>query len=190
MHTIRADITRPEAIEGIVHEALERFGRVDMLINAAAARRFSPLLADDSEADAARVFAVNVLAPLRLSLSLARACWRADAATNLELNRNVLNVGSTAGLYVYPDTGQALYASSKAALHHLTYHLASEFWDLARSAGERHRSGHVPGLRGDRRGAGRHRRLRHILRDRQRPRTAASGLGSPAGPRWLRAARC
>ena len=130
VHTIRADLTRPEAIEGIVQETLERSGCVDLLINAAAARRFSPLLADGSEAGAARVFAVNVLAPLRLSLSVARACWRADAAANLELHRNVVNVGSTAGLHVYPDTGQALYASSKAALHHLTYHLASEFWDL------------------------------------------------------------
>lgn len=130
VHTIRADLTRPEAIEGIVHQTLERSGRVDMLINAAATRRFSPLLADGSEAGAADVFAVNVLAPLRLSLSLARAFWRADPGANLELNRNVVNVGSTAGLHVYPDTGQALYASSKAALHHLTYHLASEFWDL------------------------------------------------------------
>ena len=31
---------------------------------------------------------------------------------------------------MYPDLGQALYASSKAALNHLTYHLASELWDI------------------------------------------------------------
>jgi NAD(P)-dependent dehydrogenase (short-subunit alcohol dehydrogenase family) len=130
VHAIRADISSPEAVEQTVQQTMERFGRVDLLINAAAARRFSPLLADGSDADAAQVFAVNVLAPLRLSLSLAHAFWRSDVDANLKSNRNVLNVGSTAGLYVYPETGQAIYAATKAALHHLTYHLASEFWNL------------------------------------------------------------
>ena len=130
VHTIRADIARPDAIEEIVQQTLELCGRVDLLINAAAVRRFVPVLADGKEDDAARTFAVNVLAPLRLSRALARSFWKDDVGGNLELNRNVLNVGSTAGRYVYPDTGQALYASSKAALHHLTYHLASEFWDI------------------------------------------------------------
>jgi NAD(P)-dependent dehydrogenase (short-subunit alcohol dehydrogenase family) len=31
---------------------------------------------------------------------------------------------------MYPDLGQSLYGTSKAALNHLTYHLANEFWDL------------------------------------------------------------
>lgn len=42
-------------------------------------------------------------------------------------NRNVVNLSSTAGLFVYPDLGQSVYAASKAALNHLTYHLASDF---------------------------------------------------------------
>jgi NAD(P)-dependent dehydrogenase (short-subunit alcohol dehydrogenase family) len=130
VHAIRADIARPEAINEIVHQALGRYGRVDMLINAATVRRFSPLLANEMDADAAHVFCINVLAPLRLSAALARTFWRIDIAANQRFNRNIVNLGSTAGLYVYPDSGQALYASSKAALHHLTYHLASEFWDL------------------------------------------------------------
>jgi NAD(P)-dependent dehydrogenase (short-subunit alcohol dehydrogenase family) len=129
VHTVRADIARPEAIDEIVHQTLDRYGRVDMLINAAAVRHFSPL-ADAPDADAADVFCLNVLAPLRLSVALARAFWRADIAANQEFNRNILNVGSTAGLYVYRGSGQALYAASKAALHQLTYHLASEFWEF------------------------------------------------------------
>jgi NAD(P)-dependent dehydrogenase (short-subunit alcohol dehydrogenase family) len=129
VHTIRADIARSQAIDEVVHQTLDRYGRVDMLINAAAVRHFSPLEAAP-DADAAHVFCLNVLAPLRLSVALARAFWRADIAANREFNRNILNVGSTAGLYVYRGGGQALYAASKAALHHLTYHLASEFRDL------------------------------------------------------------
>ena len=48
----------------------------------------------------------------------------------MQHNRNVVNISSTAGHFVYEDLGQGLYATSKAALDHLTYHLASEFWDL------------------------------------------------------------
>jgi NAD(P)-dependent dehydrogenase (short-subunit alcohol dehydrogenase family) len=129
-YAIRADISRQEDIDAVVQEALDAFGRVDLLVNAAAVRRFSPLLVDGGDAGAADLFSVNLLAPLRLSLSLARTFWRADADANIRFNRNILNVSSTAGVFVYPDTGQALYASSKAALNHLTYHLASELWSL------------------------------------------------------------
>jgi NAD(P)-dependent dehydrogenase (short-subunit alcohol dehydrogenase family) len=76
------------------------------------------------------LFQINLQAPLRLSVGLAQALWRSDPADNLRLNRNIINVSSTAGLFVYPDLGQALYGTSKAALNHLTYHLASEFWDI------------------------------------------------------------
>jgi NAD(P)-dependent dehydrogenase (short-subunit alcohol dehydrogenase family) len=115
-------------VDSVVQKALEVFGRVDLLVNAAAIRRFSPLLGDG--AGAADLFKINVFAPLQLSLCLARTFWRADPAANVQFNRNILNVSSTAGLFVYPGQGQALYASSKAALNHLTYHLAIELWDL------------------------------------------------------------
>jgi NAD(P)-dependent dehydrogenase (short-subunit alcohol dehydrogenase family) len=130
VHAIRVDLARQEELDAAVEAVLAAFGCVDLLINAAAARRFSPLLRAGSDAGAEEIFNVNVLAPLRFSLSLGRSCWGADPEANARSNRNVLNVGSTSGLFVYPDLGQALYASTKAALHHLTYHLASELWDL------------------------------------------------------------
>jgi NAD(P)-dependent dehydrogenase (short-subunit alcohol dehydrogenase family) len=49
---------------------------------------------------------------------------------NLARNRNVINISSTAGVYVYPDLGQSVYAATKAALNQLSYHLAAEFWDI------------------------------------------------------------
>ena len=61
---------------------------------------------------------------------LARQAWSARVEENVERNRNVVIVASSAGLYVYPDLGQGVYAASKAALIHLAYHLASECWDL------------------------------------------------------------
>lgn len=129
-HTISADLTRPEEIDALVEEALQAYGKIDLLVNAAGVRRFSPLLADCMQAGAAELLNVNVLAPLGVSLALARASWRAQRDANVEANRNIVNISSTAGLYVYPDYGQALYATSKAAINHLTYHLASEFWDI------------------------------------------------------------
>ena len=72
-------------------------------------------------------FATNVLAPLNLSLVVARQYWATHLIENRILNRNIVNVSSVAGLRLYPGLGQSLYASSKAALNHLTVHMAVEF---------------------------------------------------------------
>jgi NAD(P)-dependent dehydrogenase (short-subunit alcohol dehydrogenase family) len=130
VHAVRADLSDPQEVDRVVAEVVDRFGRVDLLVNAAATRRFSHVLTAGALEPADAVMSVNVLAPLRLCVALANACWRADPDANLAANRNVVNISSTAGLYVYPDLGQALYATSKAALNHLTYHLASDLWDI------------------------------------------------------------
>jgi NAD(P)-dependent dehydrogenase (short-subunit alcohol dehydrogenase family) len=130
VHAVRADLSRPDSVDRLVRAASEVFGRVDLLINAAAVRQYSPLLAAGAADTAADLLSVNVVAPLKLALALAKAFWLADLDTNVRFNRNVVNVSSTAGIFVYPDLGQGLYAASKAALNHLTYHLATEFWDI------------------------------------------------------------
>lgn len=130
VHSVRADLSQPREVERLALEVVNRFGGVDLVVNAAAKRTFSHVLANGSLEPADAVMSVNVLAPLRLCVALARACWRSDSAGNVSANRNVVNVSSTAGLSVYPDLGQALYATSKAALNHLTYHLANDLWDL------------------------------------------------------------
>jgi NAD(P)-dependent dehydrogenase (short-subunit alcohol dehydrogenase family) len=131
VHSIASDLSGAKGVDTVVREVLDKFGRVDLLINAAALRVCSRLMTAPGSSDAASdMFQVNVLAPLRLSLALARSFWIHDSASNARHNRNIVNISSTSGLFVYEDTGQAIYASSKAALNHLTYHLASEFWEL------------------------------------------------------------
>jgi NAD(P)-dependent dehydrogenase (short-subunit alcohol dehydrogenase family) len=130
VHAIRADLADPAELGRAATEAVSLVGAVDLLINAAAVRSWSPILASCALAEADAMFRVNVLAPLRLSRQLALMVWRDAVEDNLRRSRNIVNVSSTAGLFVYPDTGQALYATTKAALNHLTYHLASEFWDI------------------------------------------------------------
>jgi len=108
----------------------EHFGQIDLLVNGAAVRYWSGLLEPGGIERAGEVLDVNVVASLRLAVAVARTFWMRDPDDNIKANRNVVNISSTAGLFVYPDLGQALYATSKAALNHLTYHLASELWDI------------------------------------------------------------
>jgi NAD(P)-dependent dehydrogenase (short-subunit alcohol dehydrogenase family) len=60
-------------------------------------------------------------------VEVARRHWRTERRTNLERNRHVLNVSSLSGIQTYPGVGQGVYAASKAALNHLTRHMATEF---------------------------------------------------------------
>ena len=129
VYAIRADLTDEGTRSSVVRDVLRRFGQVDVLINAAVYRGWSQLVLQDVE-NAEAIWKLNILAPLRLSVALAKDHWAASPEANLKANRNIINLSSTAALFVYPDSGQALYASSKAALNHLTYHLASEFWDI------------------------------------------------------------
>lgn len=130
VHAMKADLSRPEEISRVVTETLAEYGRIDLLVNAAAVRHWGPLLSPESLDSAGHMLDLNVLVPLRFALAVAQGFWMADPDANIRDRRNVVNISSTAGLYVYPDTGQALYATSKAALNHLTYHMATEFWDL------------------------------------------------------------
>jgi NAD(P)-dependent dehydrogenase (short-subunit alcohol dehydrogenase family) len=130
VHAVCADLSQAAEIDRVLEVALRQFGRVDLLISAAAHRQWSSLLDPAALRQAERTIAINVLAPMRLAIGLTLRFWGEDPEGNVEANRNIINISSTAGSYVYPDQGQALYATSKAALNHLTYHLASELWDV------------------------------------------------------------
>jgi NAD(P)-dependent dehydrogenase (short-subunit alcohol dehydrogenase family) len=130
VYAVRTDLTKQQEVDRLMGEVVGQFGNVDLLINGAVMRSYSPLLKPGLIDCAEALFQVNVHAPLRLSAGLAQTIWRSDPQANIRNNRNILNISSTAGLSVYPDLGQMLYASSKAAMIHLTYHMASEFWDI------------------------------------------------------------
>jgi NAD(P)-dependent dehydrogenase (short-subunit alcohol dehydrogenase family) len=128
---IVADLSKKDEIARLVDRVGARLGTVDILVNCATYRRWPHLLSSDALDAIDPIFALNLFAPLRLSVAVANAFWRGSVSKNAEYNRNIVSVSSSAGLYVYPDLGQGLYASAKAALNQLTYHLASEFWDIA-----------------------------------------------------------
>lgn len=113
---IEADLRDPAAIEPLVAAVVERFGRLDVLVNNAGVGRRATV----EETDAAlwdEMMAVNARAPLLLC----RACLPhlRRAAPGF-----VVNVASVAALAGYP--GQAAYAASKHALLGLSRSFAKE----------------------------------------------------------------
>jgi NAD(P)-dependent dehydrogenase (short-subunit alcohol dehydrogenase family) len=128
--SIRADLRNTEDVKSIVVLAPNVFGPIDLLLNAAAVRACCDLTSQDSARDADQLFRVNVLAPLELASGLASGIWRQDISQNINRRRNIINISSTAGCFIYPDLCQGLYSASKSALNNLTYHMASEYWDI------------------------------------------------------------
>ncbi|MFJ1790194.1 SDR family oxidoreductase [Kitasatospora griseola] len=103
--------------EEAVTRVMETFGRLDLLVNNTGINPiYGPILDTDPVA-AAKILAVNVLAPL---------AWtrRAHAAWMAEHGGAVVNVASIAGIRA--SNGIGMYGVSKAALMRLTMELASE----------------------------------------------------------------
>jgi NAD(P)-dependent dehydrogenase (short-subunit alcohol dehydrogenase family) len=125
---IRADLTRDGQIEHMIDVALARFGRIDLVVNAAGLALDAPLL-DTRRFEAAwmQQLLINATLPMRIASAVASKLWRAHPAENRKFNRNVINVSSTSGLFIYSRPQRGAYAASKAALNFLSCHLAAEF---------------------------------------------------------------
>jgi NAD(P)-dependent dehydrogenase (short-subunit alcohol dehydrogenase family) len=125
---LRADVTDDAALAQVVKATIDRFQHIDLVVNAAVFRQFGRVTdPGDNLVDwAAYQMQVNVVVPLKLCRLVALECWTSDVASNRSANRGVINISSTAGSNVY-DPRQVVYAASKAALEHVTRHLAVEF---------------------------------------------------------------
>jgi short-subunit dehydrogenase len=104
-----ADLSLPGAAARLAAEA----GPVDVLVNCAGVGQYGPA----HEADAPRLFAVNVLAPIELTQALLQGM--------LDRGRgHIVNVGSLVGHVGRPN--EAVYAATKAALAIFTESLRAE----------------------------------------------------------------
>jgi ketoreductase RED2 len=113
---VQGDITEPQTAQRLVEAALDRWGRLDTLVNNAGTTAVIPH--DDVEAASVdvwrRIFEVNVFATWAMSVAALPALRQARGS--------VVNVSSVAGLR---PTGSSIpYAASKAALNHMTVLLA------------------------------------------------------------------
>ena len=106
-----------------VARTMEAFGRLDMLVNNTGINPVYGPVADTDPGAAAKILAVNVLAPLAWT-RLARDAWMG------EHGGSIVNVSSVAGVRASPGIG--MYGVSKAALIRLTMELAVELGPLIR----------------------------------------------------------
>ncbi|MFD2763116.1 SDR family NAD(P)-dependent oxidoreductase [Micromonospora eburnea] len=112
---LAADVTAADAPGRLVDAALDRYGRLDVLINNAGIAG-DAALAEFDEAAARRQLDTNLLAPIRLAHA---------ALTALAETRGVIvNVTTSIGQRAWP--GSAVYAAGKAALDSLTRSWAVE----------------------------------------------------------------
>lgn len=112
-----ADVTDAQAVKGAVDATVERFGRLDIVVNnAGVSHRNQPML-DVDEAEFDRVFAVNVK-------SIFHMAHAAVPVLRAQGGGVILNVTSTAGLR--PRPGLTWYNGSKGAANVLTKSMAVE----------------------------------------------------------------
>lgn len=107
--SIRADVTEAGAASRLVEFAVERYGRLDVLVNAAGIIG-SGTVADTTDEQWSKMMRVNIDAPFRLIRA---------AVPELRRNRgSVVNVSSVTGVRAFP--GILAYCVSKAAVDQLT----------------------------------------------------------------------
>jgi NAD(P)-dependent dehydrogenase (short-subunit alcohol dehydrogenase family) len=114
--TFAADLTDPEACKGAVAAAVERFGRLDALVNVAGIFKFAHST-DLPRADWDRMIGINLSAPFFLSQAAIPHLLEAEGA--------IVNVASTAAFV--GEAYAAAYCASKAGLVQMTKAMAMEY---------------------------------------------------------------
>jgi NAD(P)-dependent dehydrogenase (short-subunit alcohol dehydrogenase family) len=117
VRTVIADVADAESTEKIRTTALEAFGRIDGVVNAAGVST-GEHLRDYSDESWAAAYAVNTLSAVRLSMALIPHMRERGWG-------RIVTVGSTAGRN--PDPRFASYGAAKAALMHATRALSRSY---------------------------------------------------------------
>jgi 2-hydroxycyclohexanecarboxyl-CoA dehydrogenase len=113
---LRADVTSKESVEAMVDEVVDRFGRVDVLVNNAGWDKVEPFL-KSNESDWERVIAINLYGTLH--------CCKAVLPLMVEQEYGkVVNIGSDAGRV--GSSGEAVYSAAKGGIIAFTKTLARE----------------------------------------------------------------
>jgi hypothetical protein len=119
VHAVACDVTDAGDRERLIETVIDRYGRLDGLVNNAGVGASAPALKTSPEAFA-RVLEVNVTAPFALSC-LAANRMRANGGGS------IVNVASVMGLRSIGQIPDAAYVASKAGLIGLTRELASQW---------------------------------------------------------------
>ncbi len=113
---LRGDVTSKESVEAMVGEVVERFGRVDVLVNNAGWDKVEPFLKSD-ESDWEKIVAINLYGTLH--------CCKAVLPVMVEQGYGkVVNIASDAGRV--GSSGEAVYSAAKGGIIAFTKTLARE----------------------------------------------------------------
>ena len=109
----RCDVTKPFDFESLVTSVLNRFGRLDVLVNDAAYNKWIPFADLDALTldEWSKILSVNLTGPM-IGIKAVAASMRSQGAGR------IVNISSVAGLA--PTGSSIAYAVSKAGLNHLT----------------------------------------------------------------------
>jgi NAD(P)-dependent dehydrogenase (short-subunit alcohol dehydrogenase family) len=116
---VKCDVTKSKDVKALVKAAIDKFGKLDVMVNNAGIYRGGKLTHEFSEEDLDACFNVNVKGSF----------FGAQEAVKQFLKQgnggNIINIVSTAGLGGYPN--QSVYNISKGAAANLTNSLAVEY---------------------------------------------------------------
>ncbi len=113
---LQADVSQEDQVDALIKGTLEKFGRIDVLVNNAGITRDTLLL---------RMKPADWQAVIDLNLTGVFLCTRAVAKTMLkQRSGRIINISSVAGLMGNP--GQANYSAAKAGVIGFTKTVAKE----------------------------------------------------------------
>jgi 2-hydroxycyclohexanecarboxyl-CoA dehydrogenase len=113
---LRTDVTSKESVEAMVREVMDRFGRVDVLVNNAGWDKVQPFL-ESNESNWEKVIAINLYGTLH--------CCKAVLPVMVAQGYGkVVNIGSDAGRV--GSSGEAVYSAAKGGIIAFTKTLARE----------------------------------------------------------------
>jgi 3-oxoacyl-[acyl-carrier protein] reductase len=114
---VTCDVTKRGDIDALVKATVERFGKLDIVVNNAGWTHKNQPVLDVDEATFDRVYDINVKSIFPMVHAVVPLMRRARRGV-------ILNVGSTAG--IRPRPGLTWYNSSKGAVHLMSKSLAAE----------------------------------------------------------------
>ena len=114
-HFVVADVSKNGEPKAIVDKTIAKYNQLDVLVNNAGAFAMGPLM-ETSDEEIERIYRTNVFATLALS--------REALPHLIKTKGSIINISSTVSKGVM--AGISVYASSKAAVDHLTRNLAAE----------------------------------------------------------------
>lgn len=115
---IKADISKDQDADTIVKRTIDKFGKLDVLVNNAGILRQSGIMADDFLETYDEIMNTNIRGAVRVT--------RSAVPSLIETKGNIVNVSSIAGSSKVSSPNFISYRTSKAALNHFTRCVALE----------------------------------------------------------------